>query len=404
MVVLDDKHGFIDLDGKLVVTPQFDRAASFHDGLAAVKLGKRWGFIDKEGKLAINPQFDRALSFSEDRAAVRLGDKWGYVDGQGKLVITPQFESAGYFTDGLAPVEMANRYGFIDRDGKLAINPQFDDAWDCGFVDGRAAVEVADKWGFIDKDGKFTTNPQFDRVRLDSDFFEFLGQKWAFPVPARLERRWGYVDRDGTFVITPQFDDQPTPFLGKLASLNGRSGWIDRSGKAVTPEETDGGAAAAARAAALAEPNEMLDLIKKGAAAYFMTPRTQKDTGIKIDCQFPDQANVTPGGTSASAIHPCCRPENDSDGDHRCDSAPGEWNNPTWSALKFAITDQHSYVYSFESSGVLSAAQYTATAYGDLDCDGTWSTFQLVGRADPTTTRAECQVGTGAIFRDNENE
>ncbi len=74
-------------------------------------------------------------------------------------------------------------------------------------------------------------------------------------------------------------------------------------------------------------------------------------------------------------------------------------------ALKFAITDQHYFRYSFDSSGTGPNARYTAEANADLDCDGTYSTFQLVGTGDPSATSAECnQVGTAAIFRDNETE
>src|SRR5438270_4485095 len=59
--------------------------------LYPVEVNDRWGYIDKGGKMVINPQFDRAGSFSEGLAEVRLG-RWGYVDGSGKIVINPQFD------------------------------------------------------------------------------------------------------------------------------------------------------------------------------------------------------------------------------------------------------------------------------------------------------------------------
>ncbi len=153
------------------------------------------------------------------------------------------------------------------------------------------------------------------------------------------------------------------------------------------------------RSAKAAEANEMIDLIKKGSAAYYTTPRTAKDTGVKVYCQFPAKVGTTPTGAS------CCDIQNDADNDERCDSKPGNWNSASWSALKFAITDQHYFQYSYDSSGTLKDAKYTATANGDLDCDGQMSTFQLVGNGDPAATAAECdQVGSAAIYRDNETE
>ena len=153
------------------------------------------------------------------------------------------------------------------------------------------------------------------------------------------------------------------------------------------------------RSAKTAEANEMLDLIKKGSAAYYSTPRAEKATGVKVKCQFPATVGDTPGGAS------CCIDDNDADFDERCDSKPGAWNDPAWSALKFAITDQHYFQYSYDSAGTMVDAKYTAEANADLDCDGTRSTFQLVGKGDPSATGAECDsVGVSAIFRDNETE
>jgi prepilin-type N-terminal cleavage/methylation domain-containing protein len=153
------------------------------------------------------------------------------------------------------------------------------------------------------------------------------------------------------------------------------------------------------RAAKSAECEEKLDLIKKGSATYYAVPRTVYNTGKKLPCQFPKKVGTTPTGAN------CCAASNDADSDSRCDSRPGAWNDPSWSALKFAITDQHYFQYSYNSSGTLSSALYIAEANGDLDCDTKMSTFRLIGSGDPEATGADCnQVGAAAIFRDNETE
>lgn len=153
------------------------------------------------------------------------------------------------------------------------------------------------------------------------------------------------------------------------------------------------------RSAKAAEANEMLDLIKKGSASYYTSPRVAKGTGLKLECQFPAKVGTTPTGSS------CCVAQLDADNDERCDPNPGNWNNGTWSALKFAITDAHYFQYSYNSSGTLGSATFTAEANADLDCDGTLSTFQLVGKGDPNATNSECDMqGSSAIFRDNETE
>ena len=39
---------------------------------------EKWGYLDGKGKIVISPQFDKAESFAEGLAAVKAGDNWGY--------------------------------------------------------------------------------------------------------------------------------------------------------------------------------------------------------------------------------------------------------------------------------------------------------------------------------------
>jgi len=153
------------------------------------------------------------------------------------------------------------------------------------------------------------------------------------------------------------------------------------------------------RSAKASEVVMLLDLIKKGGASYYVAPRVADASGTKLPCQFPKAVGPTPIGSS------CCAGGNDTDKDGRCDAKPGAWHGETWSALRFRITDSHYYQYAFDSSGVLAKAIFTAQGFGDLDCDGVQSTFQLVVHGDVAATNSECDtVGTAGFFRDNETE
>ena len=155
------------------------------------------------------------------------------------------------------------------------------------------------------------------------------------------------------------------------------------------------------RRAKTTEAIDEIDKIYKGAALYYTTPHVTK-AGLKLECQFPANQAVTPVeanccSTSGSAA--------DANGDDRCDSDPDVWSEDTWSALNFQINDEHYFVYSFDASGTLTAATFTATANGDLDCDGTFSTFQRSAFGDPQATKAECSLrGSAAFYVEKETE
>jgi hypothetical protein len=78
----------------------------------------------------------------------------------------------------------------------------------------------------------------------------------------------------------------------------------------------------------------------------------------------------------------------------------GTWDDPTWQALSFAVTDPHCYSYQYDSSGDMTAAMFTARAVGDLDGDGRYSTFERAGRSNAAL---EIQGSVGIWMRD-ENE
>ena len=55
---VEDRHGYIDGRGHVVIPPSFSACAHFFEGKAAVlDDGARTGFIDSEGRIAIPHQF-----------------------------------------------------------------------------------------------------------------------------------------------------------------------------------------------------------------------------------------------------------------------------------------------------------------------------------------------------------
>ena len=51
-------RAYVDLNGELVIEPQFDSARNFHHGVAVVIVDGKYGVIDKSGKFIIEPQYE----------------------------------------------------------------------------------------------------------------------------------------------------------------------------------------------------------------------------------------------------------------------------------------------------------------------------------------------------------
>lgn len=279
----NEKWGYIDLTGKLVIPYKFDSARSFAEGLAPVMVDRKvfrladsrfdieigkWGYIDQKGDFVIQPKFENCDLFSEGLAKVWLNGKNGYIDRTGKLIIETQFFHTEPFQGGLAlgVREKDRQKEFIDKAGKTVF--EIDEIEGMGvsvgnFYDGLATVRYwdpkdrqQDKYGYISKTGVVTFLP----YQTTNDFSEglasvfkdgkngFINANYDLVIPVKydeasvfsnglasvlVEDKYGYIDRQGRLVIPPTFEDAQ-PFsegLAAVANEDGKWGFIDTKGK-----------------------------------------------------------------------------------------------------------------------------------------------------------------------------
>ncbi|MFZ9938104.1 MAG: WG repeat-containing protein [Luteolibacter sp.] len=121
----DEKMGYVDATGNVVIPPQFTSVLGFSDGLACASTGGLYGYIDRTGKFVIPPRFPYSNDFSEGLAGVPLGDKgWGFIDHTGKTVIPPRFNWIyGGFQHGIVRVALDGKAGYINTKGEWVWQP-----------------------------------------------------------------------------------------------------------------------------------------------------------------------------------------------------------------------------------------------------------------------------------------
>ena len=118
-----------------------------------------------------------------------------------------------------------------------------------------------------------------------------------------------------------------------------------------------------------------------------------------MDSSAPGQIDPGPPRLPGPSVGPtpplgtCCQQGG------TCQPSMALWAEDPWKTLKFSMDDPHrfSYEYKLDPDG----KGFTALAYGDLDCDGTYSTFSMHSSADPNTSGLP---GDGQVTKVNENE
>src|SRR5438477_587155 len=58
------------------------------------------------------------------------------------------------------------------------------------------------------------------------------------------------------------------------------------------------------------------------------------------------------------------------------------WQNPTWTSLNFSVDDPFYYQYAYNSGGTEGTSTFRAGAYGDLDRNNIFSTYERAGSVD----------------------
>lgn len=133
-----------------------------------------------------------------------------------------------------------------------------------------------------------------------------------------------------------------------------------------------------------APPN--LKKIFDGAKGYFEKGAVVNRSGLVMPHTFPGTAPLTP--TAA-----CCGQPGD-----RCHAS--DWEDQTWSAVGFEISDPHFFRYRFDSLGVGQLSTFTAGAHADLDCDDDLSTYERTATVDSQNR----VVGAASLYIEDDIE
>jgi hypothetical protein len=234
----DCKLGYVDTQGRVVISPQFDRAGFFHEGLAVVGVninGKlKYGFINQTGRFVIDPEFDSAGNFSDGLAGIRLDRNSGYIDRKGQVVISPQFAEVFPFYRGLARVrifsserDFRGKWGCINKRGEFVVPPNYDHIQHFTEPVVVAGIFTNKQWkyGLISWTGKLIVEPQF----------ESIGNFENGVAPVRFERKGKIIDSMGQMIPSVAYNQTITNFSEGLiaVSINGHSGYLNRKGELV---------------------------------------------------------------------------------------------------------------------------------------------------------------------------
>lgn len=262
-----DIHHFMCEDANVIVKPFVNNRAAFMiKGTPAEEKNNKVGFIDTTGKIVIKPLYANCSDFHGNAALVLdTAGNTALIDKIGKIIILFARQNIQCCINGLylitryskspdiSIVDVKNRpivpfgkysgysvnwpplYGYIPTDGGdydggrqqfVWVQPEFYRIDFDKYIAVRSGTDKTAKWGVINREGKEVIPPKFDRI---GSFINGLA-------PFCINKECGVIDTAGNQLIPPEYDNlELTSSDLVIAIKNKKSGVVSVNDKLIIP-------------------------------------------------------------------------------------------------------------------------------------------------------------------------
>jgi hypothetical protein len=141
---------------------RIQKARNVHEGLIGVMIDTKWGFVDINGKLRISNQYENIGPVNEGLAPIRIRGRWGYINVQEDIIVQPTYDTVYRFVGGLCEVVKKGQFGLIDARGKIVLECEHDNI--SRLAHGGFLLQKNTKIGMANNEGRLMILPRFDQV------------------------------------------------------------------------------------------------------------------------------------------------------------------------------------------------------------------------------------------------
>jgi len=188
VVTADGRTLYIDPSGKSAFDLRCAKAGNFSDNRAPIWQNNKVGYINTKGKVVIRPKYDDGNEFYLGSAIVKENGKYGLIDPYGKYLILPEYNLIyieKHSKDNLFLLKKDGRVSYYNLGSEEYIPTTFDDGQP--FFYHSAVVQKDSLYGVIDISGHWLLPPIFPEL------INLGNKRWAL----LHENQYFMIDRDG---------------------------------------------------------------------------------------------------------------------------------------------------------------------------------------------------------------
>jgi hypothetical protein len=165
----EDKVGYIDENGEVIIPPSFDYADAFKNGMAIVSMNNekpdaKYGLINNKGEYIIKPEYNEIKDLGEGMFALGIpldsdwtysGSKYAIANSNGEILTDFIYYGVSNFKDGLASANDRVSTFFITNEGKKSdIIKGVEGIGELVFFEDVIKASIDDGLYYMDKQGE----------------------------------------------------------------------------------------------------------------------------------------------------------------------------------------------------------------------------------------------------------
>lgn len=211
--------GIIDFSNNVIIPFEYETEPNclllgFNDmkfccELAAVRKNNKWGYINKSGQIMMPFIYDRAYDFLDGRAIVMNGNilkgcKYGVIDTSGKTIVPVIYEELSRLGTFLFKAKINGKYGLLNMDGEVVVSFDYNDI---DKIENRFIKVVKDDlWGFMDMKGNIISQCVYE-ITCDKYYFKARHLLNETYLKVKKDGKWGIINNDGAVIVNFIYDE-----------------------------------------------------------------------------------------------------------------------------------------------------------------------------------------------------
>ncbi|MCR4848100.1 MAG: WG repeat-containing protein [Bacteroidales bacterium] len=239
----NNKYGYKNNNGEILIEPQYDYTEPFMEGIAVVEKDDKYGMIDSKGNFVIEPEYDNGIAYHNGYFILNnyIIDKKG---NRSEVKGSKKYDGKDYF-DQIIWLRGSDLVLVIDKDPNYRYNHKKEQY--LIHTDGTFVRQLDSDLNVDGYMGKFSMSPRYlfnQRIESSDGFNDglclIINSKYGIGgLLYNPDALYGYLDRTGKIVIRPQYK-YAHPFSEGLASVANKRykhGYINTNGKwAIKPQ------------------------------------------------------------------------------------------------------------------------------------------------------------------------